>query len=255
MAPPNRRTLLKGGASLAALAALPACQGGRPGAGAVDAPTPAPGPTSPAPDDDGCVFRHGVASGDPLPGAVILWTRISGAPAGSAVRVGWEVATDPDFTNIVRRAGDGVDDSSGAADANVTGPERDYTLKLDVSGLRPGTRYYYRFEAPGPALARGPHAHRAQRRAGAVAPGRGHLRRLFARLVECLCPPGRARGHRRRAAPGRLHLRDRPRPRARAPAAGRDPQPGRIPRALRQLPRRAGAAGGARGAPDDLGLG
>ncbi len=149
MAPPNRRTLLKGGASLAALAALPACQGGRPGAGAVDAPTPAPGPTSPAPDDDGRVFRHGVASGDPLPGAVILWTRISGAPAGSAVRVGWEVATDPDFTNIVRRAGDGVDDSSGAADANVTGPERDYTLKLDVSGLRPGTRYYYRFEALG----------------------------------------------------------------------------------------------------------
>ena len=54
------------------------------------------------------VFRHGVASGDPLPDAVLLWTRVTptadslpGSGAGPRVTVGWQVATDPGFRRVV----------------------------------------------------------------------------------------------------------------------------------------------------------
>ena len=81
-------------------------------------------------------FRHGVASGDPLADRVLLWTRISGA-AADRVPVAWTVARDPDFAEIV------------AAGETATGPERDYTVKVTASGLRPGRSYHYRFEALG----------------------------------------------------------------------------------------------------------
>jgi alkaline phosphatase D len=79
------------------------------------------------------VFRHGVASGDPLPDRVILWTRVT-AP-GDVVPVRWVVADDPKLARVV--AGGEVQ----------TGSERDYTVKVDVTGLRPATTYYYRFES------------------------------------------------------------------------------------------------------------
>lgn len=79
-------------------------------------------------------FGHGVASGDPLPDAVILWTRFS---AEEPAQVEWEVAKDIAFANITKR---------GAATANG---DRDYTVKVDVTGLEPGTTYYYRFRAAG----------------------------------------------------------------------------------------------------------
>lgn len=81
------------------------------------------------------VFRHGVASGDPLVDRVVLWTRLS--VPGDAVDVRWVVATDPKLTRIVAR-GEGP-----------TGAARDFTVKVDVTGLQPGTAYYYRFEAGG----------------------------------------------------------------------------------------------------------
>ena len=82
------------------------------------------------------LFRHGVASGDPLPDAVILWTRVS--PDGDpAVEVFWEVATDPDFLD---RVGAGWTTTSG---------ERDFTVKLDADFLQPGMSYFYRFRALG----------------------------------------------------------------------------------------------------------
>jgi alkaline phosphatase D len=77
-------------------------------------------------------FRHGVASGDPLEDRVILWTRATPDTAGT-VRVHWELATGDDFAHIV---------ASGDGD---TGPDVDYTVKVDATGLEPGTRYYYRF--------------------------------------------------------------------------------------------------------------
>ena len=84
----------------------------------------------------GYTFRHGVASGDPLDDGVILWTRVSGANSG-ALKVTWEVARDPDMLRIVQRGDAWTDD------------DRDYTVKADVRGLRPGAVYYYRFEVYG----------------------------------------------------------------------------------------------------------
>jgi alkaline phosphatase D len=82
------------------------------------------------------VFRHGVASGDPLTDSVILWTRVT-APAGSRPDVAWEVARDPLFKRVVLRG------------AVPTGAERDFTVKLDAGGLEPATAYYYRFSSLG----------------------------------------------------------------------------------------------------------
>jgi len=80
-------------------------------------------------------FRHGVASGDPLADSIILWTRVSGQ--AGPVRVSWQLARDPALRSIVKEG------------EVVTGPERDYTVKLDANGLEPGAVYYYRFTAAG----------------------------------------------------------------------------------------------------------
>src|SRR6185436_5617939 len=81
-------------------------------------------------------FHHGVASGDPRQDRVILWTRITPAKAGP-VAYRWTL------TPVDRRAG-GAKSGSG-----VTGPELDYTVKVDVTGLQPGRAYTYAFEADG----------------------------------------------------------------------------------------------------------
>jgi alkaline phosphatase D len=83
------------------------------------------------------VFRHGVASGDPLGDRVILWTRVTPRGAETEQSVAWVVARDEKFTQTVAR---------GEA---RTGAARDFTIKLDARGLEPGTTYYYRFEAAG----------------------------------------------------------------------------------------------------------
>ena len=80
------------------------------------------------------LFQHGVASGDPLPDGVILWTRIS---TDGALDVDWEVATDPEMTARVAK---------GTA---RTDADRDFCVKVDARGLQPGTTYYYRFIALG----------------------------------------------------------------------------------------------------------
>lgn len=88
-------------------------------------------------------FLHGVASGDPLTDRVVLWTRVTpdeDADPGATLEVQWEVAADAAFTEVV------------ASDVVRTSGARDYTVKVDVIGLEPGTRYYYRFRAPGGEL-------------------------------------------------------------------------------------------------------
>ena len=83
-------------------------------------------------------FTHGVASGDPLQDRVILWTRVlpgSGQP--ETLDVKWEMATDQRFNNIV------------ATGLTQTGPARDFTVKVDASGLDAGQSYFYRFNAEG----------------------------------------------------------------------------------------------------------
>ncbi len=88
----------------------------------------------PGPED---LFQHGVASGDPLPDAVILWTRLTGIDASPSVEVFWEVSTRPDFA-VRQRVG-----------TFTTGPDRDFTVKVDADMLAPGTSHYYRFHALG----------------------------------------------------------------------------------------------------------
>ena len=123
------------------------------------------------------VFAHGVASGDPLPDRVILWTRVTPEPAakpgsgrGAPASVRWEMSPSGDFASI-------------AASGTVTaGPESDHTVKVDAAGLAPGTSYHFRFRVlDGPA-------------AGAVSPvGRtrtapaadAQLRRVRLGVVSC----------------------------------------------------------------------
>ena len=83
-------------------------------------------------------FQHGVASGDPLQDRVIIWTRLTPLDESNEdASVGWEVATDPEFRKLLHKG------------STVTGPARDYTVKVDVLNLQPATRYYYRFVSDG----------------------------------------------------------------------------------------------------------
>ena len=75
-------------------------------------------------------FVHGVASGDPLPDAVVIWTRITpdedampGSGGGTNTRVRWQVARDAQLRNIV---------AEGETESRV---ERDHTIHVDVPGL------------------------------------------------------------------------------------------------------------------------
>jgi alkaline phosphatase D len=83
-------------------------------------------------------FYHGVASGDPLADKVIIWTRITPDSGDlSAKTVNWIVATDTAFQNIVK---------SGTV---TTDNNKDYTIKVDVTGLTAATTYYYVFKYNG----------------------------------------------------------------------------------------------------------
>jgi alkaline phosphatase D len=85
-----------------------------------------------------------VASGDPLPDRVILWTRVSpseeatpGSGVGPAMTVTWEVAATSDFSSMV---------ASGEVSTDST---RDHTVKVDPSGLPSASWLYYRFRCGG----------------------------------------------------------------------------------------------------------
>lgn len=86
-------------------------------------------------------FYHGVASGDPMADRVIIWTRVTtDAPS---VEVKWRMATDTAMRNIV------------AEGTTTTDTSRDYTVKIDVTGLQANTYYYYEFESLGRLSQRG----------------------------------------------------------------------------------------------------
>ncbi len=82
----------------------------------------------------GSVFRHGVASGDPLSDRVVIWTRVSRETADS-LPVRWWIETR-----------DGSRTAEGTA---IASPERDWTVHVDVGALSPATAYRYGFEAAG----------------------------------------------------------------------------------------------------------
>jgi len=139
---PHRRSFLLGGLSLggAALAGagLAAC------GGTGDAPStaiPTLRPATPLPGVTDEVFGLGVASGDPLPDGVILWTRLAAKPTeggGMPARdlpVDWQIATDERFRSVVR------------AGTQTARPALAHSIHVDARGLQPGRDYYYRFRA------------------------------------------------------------------------------------------------------------
>ncbi|WP_326556406.1 alkaline phosphatase D family protein [Micromonospora sp. NBC_01796] len=90
------------------------------------------------------LFKLGVASGDPLPDGVVLWTRLApdalaadglGGMPRRVVPVQWEVAEDARFRHVVRR---GLD---------LATPELGHSVHAEVSGLRADREYFYRFRA------------------------------------------------------------------------------------------------------------
>ncbi|MBW4716029.1 alkaline phosphatase D family protein [Saccharothrix obliqua] len=116
----TRRTLLVGGAALAAV-----------GAGFPKLANP---------------FTLGVASGDPSHDGVVLWTRLAPSPLDGnglggmpnrVVPVHWELAEDERFRRVVRR---GVE---------VARPQSAHSVHVEPFGLRPGRDYYYRFRVDG----------------------------------------------------------------------------------------------------------
>lgn len=128
----SRRELLKNGllgfAAVSATSALTACGGGGDGDSADDGNSP---------NSVKAQFKHGVASGDPLQDRVILWTRITpdnDADKGATLRVTWEIATDSGFTQNLK---------TGTVDTNAN---QDFTVKVDVTGLKAGQKYYYCFK-------------------------------------------------------------------------------------------------------------
>jgi alkaline phosphatase D len=83
-------------------------------------------------------FQHGVASGDPLSDRVILWTRIT--PESSDIQnveVQWHVYADAQSHQLVKQG------------KVLTGAARDFTVKLDATGLMAGHDYFYQFKALG----------------------------------------------------------------------------------------------------------
>lgn len=120
----------------------------RTGAASVAAAIGFSGQASAASDDTGRFksdpYSLGVASGDPLPDSVVLWTRlapepleIGGGMPEEDVEVTWTIATDRDLTDIVQ---------TGATTAE---PEHAHTVHVEVFDLEPATEYYYQFEADG----------------------------------------------------------------------------------------------------------
>jgi alkaline phosphatase D len=83
-------------------------------------------------------FYHGVASGDPTPHSVVLWTRVTPPSENyGSIDVRWKIATDTAFLNTVNGGIVSTDSS------------RDYTVKIDATDLKPNTWYYYEFTALG----------------------------------------------------------------------------------------------------------
>lgn len=80
------------------------------------------------------LYPQGVASGDPGPDSVILWTR---RPAeGSSIPLTLEVAEDRDFQRVV---------ATTQTEANAA---LGWTTRVLAGGLKPSTEYWYRFTDP-----------------------------------------------------------------------------------------------------------
>jgi len=91
-------------------------------------------------------FQLGVASGDPLPDSVVLWTRLAPAPLNNdgfggmpdaSYTVDWEMADDETFGSVVQ---------SGTTTTNRA---LGYSVHVEPKGLEPARVYFYRFKTSG----------------------------------------------------------------------------------------------------------
>ena len=138
----SRRQLLIGSAAVLAVGLAGCGSDDDGGSGGATTSQPSSTTTRRPPALSGDPFTLGVASGDPLPDGVVLWTRLAPEPLAAdglggmpaeEVDVRWEVATDDAFADVVR---DGV---------AVAAPAHGHAVHVDVSGLAPGSDYHYRF--------------------------------------------------------------------------------------------------------------
>src|SRR5688572_9714921 len=85
-------------------------------------------------------FTLGIASGDPTPDGIVLWTRLAPDPVepealGSRpIPVGWRVATDPFMRHVVARV------------VAFAPAELAHSVHVEVRGLRPHQDYFYQFD-------------------------------------------------------------------------------------------------------------
>ena len=235
----SRRVLLRGGLAAGLVLAVSGADSTlRPRAAAAAA---AAGPGYP--------FTLGVASGEPTPDGMVLWTRLAPDPlapdglGGLGQRrtdVEWELATDERFRRVVRRG------------LVPTGPEVGHSVHVEPAALPPGREYFYRFRARGEISPTG----RTR-----TAPAPSTLVPLTMCFASCAhFEHGFFTAYARLAEEEPdlvLHLGDylyeigrRPRLAARRPGpAARRPRggdPGRLPQATRAVPDRRRSAGRAR---------
>ncbi|PHM07657.1 alkaline phosphatase D family protein [Nostoc sp. 'Peltigera malacea cyanobiont' DB3992] len=84
-------------------------------------------------------FTLGVASGEPYPTSVVIWTRLAPEPLNGGgmppvnVPIRWEVATDPEMRRIVSRG------------TVLATPQLAHSVRVIVEGLQSDTWYWYRF--------------------------------------------------------------------------------------------------------------
>lgn len=113
----------------------------------------------------GYPFTLGVASGDPAPDGVVLWTRLAPRPlAGGgmpdeAIEVSWQIADDEAMTRVVQRG------------ETAAVPEWGHSVHVEVQGLQPDRWYWYQFRAAGETSPKG-----RTRTAPAAAARPDHLR-------------------------------------------------------------------------------
>ncbi len=130
LSPTPRRTVLKAGLAASAVLAAP---------GGLMLATAGTASATPV---RGGVFTLGVASGEPAPDGMVLWTRLAPDPladdglGGMGDRrtdVEWELSTDERFRKVERRG------------TETTGPELGHSVHVELAGLRAGREFFYRF--------------------------------------------------------------------------------------------------------------
>ena len=202
---------------------------------------------------EGPAFLHGVASGDPLPDGVLLWTRVTprpeavpGSGKGAPVEVTWEVAEDEAFTTVVAQGtskADGRHRPHRQGGRPRTAPGHHVLLPLRAGGYSP---------PPAAPVRRPPRTPRSTTSASGVVSCSNYEGGYFAAYRHLAA---RADLH------AVLHLGDyiyeygtgeyplEGRHRPHGAAGARDRHPRRLPRTARPPQARPRPAGHARGAP------